>query len=436
MSPESLLLKGGRVLDPWKGTDVVSDVRMEAGRIAAVGKDLPPGGVRGVDARGLWVLPGCFDMHIHLRQPGRSDEETVESGLLAAARGGFTDVACMPNTDPALDHPFLLTALLEQARRSGKARLHPIAAATRGRKGESPADYSSLFGAGAVAVSDDGDPVRDAAVARRCLELLRSHGRVLIEHAEDPALSGRGVMHEGLVSLELGRPGIPAASEDLCVERDIVLARLTGARVHIAHVSSKGVVAALRRARAEGLALTGETAPHYFWFTDEDTRRPDGIFRVNPPLRSRDHQEALLEGIRDGTITVLATDHAPHSPEEKAQPFGQAPPGFLGLETALAASHAALVVPGHIQPLQWASLWTRGPREALGLAPNRIAAGDPADLTVFDPKAKWIVKAAQFASKSLNTPFEGLEMTGRPMLTILGGLVTFDATRTEESALP
>ncbi len=436
MNRETLLLRGGRVLDPWSGTDSVQDVRVEDGRISALGNALKPEGAREIDARGLWVLPGCFDMHIHLRQPGRSDEETVETGLLGAARGGFTDVACMPNTDPALDHPFLLIALLEQAKRSGRARLHPIAAATKGRKGESPADYASLFAAGAVAVSDDGDPVRDAAVARRCLELLRSHDRVLIEHAEDPALSGRGVMHEGLVSLELGRPGIPAASEDLCVERDIVLARLTGARVHIAHISSKGVVAALRRARAEGLALTGETAPHYFWFTDEDTRRPDGIFRVNPPLRSLDHQEALLEGIQDGTITVLATDHAPHSPEEKAQPFGQAPPGFLGLETALAASHAALVVPGHIQPLHWASLWTRGPREALGLAPNRIAEGQPADLTVFDPKVKWRVEAARFASKSRNTPFDGMELTGRPVLTILAGQLTFDATRTEESALP
>ena len=436
MNRETLLLRGGRVLDPWTGADSVQDVRVEDGRISGLGTALKPEGAREIDARGLWVLPGCFDMHIHLRQPGRSDEETVETGLLGAARGGFTDVACMPNTDPALDHPFLLIALLEQAKRSGKARLHPIAAATKGRKGESPADYASLFAAGAVAVSDDGDPVRDAAVARRCLELLRSHGRVLIEHAEDPALSGRGVMHEGLVSLELGRPGIPAASEDLCVERDIVLARLTGAQVHIAHISSKGVVAALRRARAEGLALTGETAPHYFWFTDEDTRRPDGIFRVNPPLRSRDHQEALLEGIQDGTITVLATDHAPHSPEEKAQPFGQAPPGFLGLETALAASHAALVVPGHIQPLQWASLWTRGPREALGLPPNRITEGQPADLTVFDPRVKWLVEAARFASKSRNTPFEGMELTGRPVLTILAGQLTFDATRTEESALP
>lgn len=426
MKTKSMLLKGGRVLDPVRGIDQLLDIRVEDGAIAAVGASLQPGEGRVVDAAGWWVLPGCMDMHVHLRSPGRPDEETIESGLLGAARGGFTDVACMPNTEPALDHPMLITALLSEAARCGHARLHPIAAATRGRKGESPSDYSALFGAGAVAVSDDGSPVQDAAVARRCLELLHGLGRVLIEHSEDMALSAGGVMHEGRVSLELGRRGVSAASEDLCTERDIILSRLTGGRVHIAHVSTAGTVAAIRRARAEGLPITGETAPHYFWFTDEDAAGPDGTFRVSPPLRSLVHQEALIEGVKDGTLTALATDHAPHSPEEKAEPFSMAPPGFLGLETALAASHGALVVPGHIAPLHWATLWTRGPREALGLRQPAIEAGAPADLTLFDPQSRWKVDAWSFASRSRNSPFHGLDMTGRPAMTLLAGRVTHE----------
>ena len=427
MKPEALLIKGGRVLDPVRGLDQALDIRVEDGLISQVGASLSAENARVVDAAGWWVLPGCMDMHVHLRTPGRSDEETVETGLLGAARGGFTDVACMPNTEPPLDHPMLITALLAEAARSGHARLHPIAAATRGRKGESPSDYSALFAAGAVAVSDDGSPVQDVAALRRCLELLGALGRVLIEHSEDLALSAGGVMHEGRVSLELGRRGVPAASEDLCTERDIVLSRLTGARVHIAHVSSAGTVAAIRRARAEGLPVTGETAPHYFWFTDEDAAGPDGTFRVSPPLRSLEHQKALIEGVKDGTLTALATDHAPHSPEEKAEPFSMAPPGFLGLETALAASHGALVVPGHIAPLHWASLWTRGPREALGLCQPAIEAGAPADLTLFDSQFRWKVDAWNFASRSRNSPFQGLEMTGRPAMTLLAGRVTHEA---------
>ncbi|MBI5837968.1 MAG: dihydroorotase [Candidatus Eisenbacteria bacterium] len=420
----ALLLAGGRVLDPFRSADEAADVRIENGRIAAVGPGLPVAGAEVMDCAGMWVLPGCFDMHVHLRQPGRSDEETVQTGLAAAARGGFTDVACMPNTNPPLDHPFLVLALLEQARRAGTCRLHPVVAATSGRRGEAPSDLPALFAAGAVAASDDGDPVRSAGAARKVLEWLSSEGRTLIEHAEDEALSGGGVMHEGRVSLELGRAGIPAASEELCVERDIVLSRLTGGRIHFAHVSTASAVAAIRRARAEGLPITGETAPHYLWFTDEDTRVHDGTFRVNPPLRSLEHQEALFEALGDGTLTALATDHAPHSSEEKARPFGEAPPGFVGLETALASSHTALVESGRLSPLVWAWLWARGPREALGLPPAPIAAGASADLAVFDPRARWTVRGADFASRCRNTPFEGLEMTGKPVLTLLEGRPT------------
>ncbi|HVP39951.1 MAG TPA: dihydroorotase [Candidatus Saccharimonadales bacterium] len=419
-----LLLAGGRLLDPWQSADGPADIRVEGGRVAAVGPGLPRAGVEVVELAGAWVLPGCMDMHVHLRTPGRSDEETVATGLAAAARGGFTDVACMPNTDPPLDSPALILSLLSQARQAGTARLHPVAAATAGCRGEAPADLPALFAAGAVAASDDGDPVRSPGAARQVMAWLAAEGRTLVEHAEDPALSGSGVMHEGRVSLELGRDGIPAASEELCVERDIVLARLTGARVHFAHVSTASAVAAIRRARAEGLRVTGETAPHYLWFTDEDTRAHDGSFRVNPPLRSAEHREALFEALGDGTLTALATDHAPHSSEEKARPFGEAPPGFVGLETALAASHTALVVSGRMSPLVWAWLWARGPREALGLPSGPVVPGASADLTVFDPLARWTVRAADFASKCRNTPFEGREMLGRPVLTLLEGRVT------------
>jgi dihydroorotase len=420
----ALILAGGRLLDPWRSTDGPADVRIEDGRVAAVGRGLPREGAEVVDVSGAWVLPGCLDMHVHLRTPGRSDEETVETGLRSAARGGFTDVACMPNTEPPLDSPYLVLALLEQARRAGTARLHPVVAATAGRRGEAPSDLPALFAAGAVAASDDGDPVKSPGAARVVMQWLAAEGRTLIEHAEDPALSGRGVMHEGRVSLELGRAGIPAASEELCVERDIVLARLTGARVHFAHVSTMAGVAAIRRARAEGLPVTGETAPHYLWFTDEDTRAHDGTFRVNPPLRPQEHQEALFEALGDGTLTALATDHAPHSSEEKARPFGEAPPGFVGLETALAASHTALVTSGRIRPLVWAWLWARGPREALGLPAAPVAVGASADITVFDPRPRWTVRAAEFACKCRNTPFEGRELTGRPVLTLLEGRAT------------
>ncbi len=429
---KGLLLRGARVLDPAGNVDQVLDVRVESGKVTEVGAGLAPGAARVVEAEGSWMMPAACDMHVHLRAPGRSDEETVESGLLGAARGGFSDVACMPNTDPALDHPMLITALLAQAREAGHARLHPIAAATLGRRGEVPSDIPALVAAGAVAVSDDGAPVRHSGVARRVMEWLAREDRPLLEHAEDPQLSGNGAMHEGRVSLELGRTGWPAEAEELCVLRDLVLSRMTGAHVHICHVSAAGSVEAIRRARREGLRVTGETAPHYLWFTDEDTRGADGTFRVNPPLRSLEHRRALEEGLLDGTLTALATDHAPHSPEEKARPFSEAPPGFLGLETALGASHEALVTRLGMAPLAWASLWTRGPREILRLPVHPIAPGAPADLVLFDPALRWRVRAAEFASPSRNTPWEELELLGRPWMTLLAGRITHAAGAAQE----
>jgi dihydroorotase len=418
-----LLLKGGRVVAPGQGLDGRWDVRISGGRIAEVGEDLTPHGdgeeIR--DASGLLVLPGFVDPHVHLREPGREDEETIRSGTRAAARGGFTAVAAMPNTTPAIDRESLVRFVLDRTAAEGAVRVYAIGAVTKARAGEELAELGEMARAGAVAFSDDGRAVANAALFRRALEYARGHGRPVIVHAEDQALAGDGVMNEGWLSTRLGLPGIPAAAEEVMVARDLILAELTGARLHVAHLSTAGALELVRGAKQRGVKATCEVTPHHLLLTEEAVAGYDTEARVSPPLRTEADCAALQEGLVDGTIDAVASDHAPHTREEKLVEFGLAPPGMVGLETAIGLMVDRLVRPGR---LSWAGLVERmsdGPARVLGLPPNAVRAGAPADLTLIDPEEEWTVEPAEFASRSRNTPFAGWRLTGRPAATVVGG---------------
>ncbi|MDI6871578.1 MAG: dihydroorotase [Bacillota bacterium] len=417
-----LLLRGGRVVDPEQGLDGRLDVRIADGRVAEVGEDLLPGpGAEVRDVAGMVVLPGLIDPHVHLREPGREDAETVRTGTRAAARGGFTAVAAMPNTRPAIDRESLVRFVLDRAAREGAVRVYAIGAVTKERAGEELAEMGDMARAGAVAFSDDGSAVMNAALFRRALEYARGHGRPVIVHAEDRNLVGDGVMNEGALSTRLGLPGVPAAAEEVMVARDLLLAELTGARLHVAHVSTAGALRLIREAKARGVRVTCEVTPHHLFLTEEAVWGYDTNARVSPPLRTEADCAALQEGLVEGTIDAVATDHAPHTREEKLVEFGLAAPGMVGLETAVALVVDRLVRTGR---LSWAGLAERlsyGPARVLGLPLNAIAPGAPADLTVVDPGAEWTVDPDEFASKSRNTPFAGWRLKGRPAATIVAG---------------
>jgi dihydroorotase len=372
------------------------------------------------------LAPGLVDVHVHLREPGQGDKETIATGTRAAAAGGFTSVACMPNTAPVLDEPARLSWVLERARKHGAARVHPVAAITVGLAGERLADLAALAEAGAVAFSDDGRPVSNAGVMRRALEYARDLGLPVITHAEDLDLRGDGVMNEGATSARLGLPGIPAASETIAVQRDLELAALTGARLHVAHVSTGGSVSALRASKARGLDVSGETAPHYLALTDESVGACDTHFKMNPPLRGALDREAVIAGLIDNTLGMIATDHAPHTPFEKSGEFAAAPFGVIGLETSLAACWTHLVEAGRMDALALLAAMTVAPRALLGL-PDPLAEGAEADLCAFDPEATWVVDPGRFRSKGRNTPFAGQTLTGRVLGTWLAGVRTYDA---------
>ena len=425
-------IRGGRVLDPARGIDRVQDLWLDQGRVAGLGEDAPAAlrnrtDVEVFDATGAIVAPGLVDIHVHLREPGQEEKETIETGTAAAARGGFTTVACMPNTSPPLDDRPHVEYVVRRARESGLARVLPIAAVTKGQMGEALTEMEDLVDAGAVAFSDDGKPVKNAEIMRRALELTRPLGVPIIQHAEDPDLKGTGVMHEGWVSTRLGLKGIPDAAESVMVARDALLAELTGGRVHVAHISAARTVDIIRRAKARGIRITGETTPHHLILTDEAVSGYDTNTKMNPPLRSTRDREALIEGVVDGTIDCLATDHAPHTDIEKDNDFDAAPFGIVGLETALGIYLKALVDPKHLSLSDLILRMTRRPLEILGRAGGTLEAGFEADVTVFDPAQQWTVRASDFASKSRNTPFDGWNLSGRILLTVVGGRVTYRA---------
>ena len=413
----------------WR-TGLSLDVALENGRIAAVeaGAGEPSGDA--FDAQGATLAPGLVDLHVHLREPGQSSKETIETGTRSAAAGGFTAVACMPNTSPAVDNPAWVGWILARAAEQGRCRVHPIAAVTMGQRGEQLAELAALKEAGAVAFSDDGFPIVSAETMRRALEYARPLGLPIVCHEEDPTLRGRGHMNEGPTAARLGIRGIPWAAESVMVRRDCDLAELTGGRVHFAHLSCAASFEALRDGKRRGLAVTGETCPHYWMLTDEAVGEYDTAAKMNPPLRSERDRQATIEAIADGTVDCFVTDHAPHTIEDKRQPFDQAPFGIVGLETAFGLTVTGLVRPGVITLERAIELWTEAPRRVFGLPEVKIEAGFPADLVLLEPEAEWSVDPERFFSKGRNTPFAGRRLQGRVRATWCAGELTYDAATT------
>jgi dihydroorotase len=426
VSTGDLLIAGGRVVDPARAVDAVADVLVRDGRIAAIEEGLPRRGHRVLDAGGLIVAPGLVDMHVHLRDPGELHKEDIATGTTAAARGGFTAVACMPNTTPPIDHPTVVEYVRSRAAAVGRCRVYPIGAITKGRAGRELAPIGTLAGAGVVALSDDGNAVLDAGLLRRALSYAAMFTLPVIEHCEDPTLSAGGVMHAGPHADVLGLRGIPSSSEAVIVARDLLLAEETGARLHIAHVSAAASVALIRAARARGVRVTCEVTPHHLTLTDADVKEFDPDRKMNPPLRGEPDRAALREALADGTIDAVATDHAPHAAEEKMVEFDQAPFGVVGLETALGIILTHLVRPGILPLGEAIRRMSTAPAAILGVAGGALAPGGPADLVCIDPDRRWTVRRADLASRSRNTPFEGWTLQGRAVLTLVGGAITHD----------
>jgi len=421
-----LLVKNGRVIDPATNTDAPRDILIEGEKIVEVAQ---PGSVQAApgaevfDATGLIVAPGFIDIHAHLREPGQESSETIETGTRAAARGGFTAVCCMPNTKPVNDNASVTRFIADRAKVHGSVRVWPIGAASVGSKGEAIAEIAAMKEAGIVAVSDDGKPIATAKLARQVMEYCRSLDLPVIEHAEDVSLAAGAVMREGVTSTRLGLRGMPAAAESVCVARDVQLAELTGARLHIAHLSAKASLEQVRSAKARGLHVTCETTPHHFTLIDEDVTY-DSRFKMNPPLAAREDREALIAGLADGTVDAIATDHAPHEPALKDVEFDKAPFGILGFETALALALEQLVHRGRISLTRLVELFSTGPTRVLQVA-RRIWPGQLADLTIFSFDIPWTYSVKESASKSRNSPFDGRSFKGGPMATIVAGKVIY-----------
>jgi dihydroorotase len=420
----SLLIRNGRTLDPGAGLDAVQDLLVEDGRIARVGRGLDaPEGSRVIEASGKVVCPGFIDMHVHLREPGQEFKETVASGTRAAAAGGFTAVCCMANTAPVNDNRAVTDYIRAKARAEGVVRVFPIGAVTRGLGGTELAELAELAEAGCVAFSDDGRCVANAELYRRAMEYALPFGVPVISHAEDAHLAAGGMMHEGLVSTELGLAGLPTAAEDVMVARDVVLAELTSAHVHIAHLSTAGAVRLVREAKARGLRVTAEVTPHHLLLTDEAVRSYDPNTKMAPPLRSKAHVEAVREALADGTIDCIATDHAPHELAEKEVEFAAAASGVVGLETAVPLLLDRLVRARLLDLSTLVARLSTGPARLLNLPGGTLAVGAPADLTVLDLERPWTVEPRQFRSRGRNTPFAGWTGSRAPVMTIVGGRV-------------
>jgi dihydroorotase len=424
-----LLIRGGRLVDPAAGKDGSFDVRIEEGRVARVEPNLSADGAEVLDAKGLYVLPGFIDLHAHLREPGREYAETIVTGLRAAAAGGYTAVCVMPNTDPVADNRAIIEYIVSKGRGVGGTRLYPIGAITKGQQGEELAEFGEMQVAGTVAVSDDGRWLANGALLRRAFEHAGLFGLPVVQHAEDPTLSGGAPMHEGAVSTRLGLPAQPSIAEAAAVARDLLVAETVGGRLHIAHLSAARSLDLVREARRRGLALTCEVTPHHLVLTDEEVERSGFATncKMNPPLREAADLEALVSGLADGSIDAIATDHAPHHEDEKSLDFETAPFGVVGLETAAAVVHDRLVVAGRLSLQRFAQLFSAGPARAFGLPGGMLAPGAPGDVTLFDPSARWTVDPASFRSLSRNTPFGGWKLTGRPAATIVGGRIAWRA---------
>ncbi len=420
-----LLIKNGRVIDPSSGHDSVADVSIENGVIVGVGPNLSAPGAEVFDASGLIVTPGFIDMHVHLREPGFEHAETIESGSRAAAAGGFTSICPMPNTKPVNDNATVTSYMIEKARRHAVVNVFPIGAITKGSAGEELSAIGAMRQAGAVAISDDGRPVMNARVMRRAMEFANSFGIPVIDHCEDLHLSAGGDMHEGLQSVRRGLRGIPGCSEDVMVARDILLSELTGARYHVAHISSHHSVEMVRFAKARGLRVTAEVTPHHFALADRDMPPYDSNYKMKPPLRGACDVAAVLEGVVNGAIDAIATDHAPHPGSEKMQEFEKCPFGIIGLETALGVALEQLVHSGKIGLVRLVELFTTGPARVLGIDRGTLAQGAAADVTVFSPSLEWTYDVNKSFSKSRNSPFDGKTFRGGPVATVVAGEIVW-----------
>ena len=421
----NLLIKGGRVIDPSQGLDEKLDILVADGKIKEIGKKLTAGkGVEAIDAKGMIVSPGLIDMHVHLRDPGLEYKEDIVTGTRAAAAGGFTSVACMPNTKPVNDNKAVTSYIIAKAKAEGLVNVFPVGCITQGMKGENLAEMGDMKEAGCVAVSDDGRPVSNPELMRRALEYAKGMGIMLISHSEDLGLSADGQMNDGFTATELGLRGIPWVAEDAAIARDVFLAEFTHSPIHVAHVSTKGAVRIIRDAKARGVKVTCETAPHYFTLTEDAVRGYDSNAKMNPPLRAAEDVEAIKAGLADGTIDAIATDHAPQHLDEKDVEFVLASNGIIGLETSLPLSLA--LVEGKVFDLNaLITAMSLNPARILGIDRGTLAPGSVADITIIDPDAVWTVEAEKLASRSKNSPFLGKEMKGRATYTIVGGKIVF-----------
>ena len=419
------LIRQGRLVDPASGIGGALDILIEDGKIAGLGSMILDDEAEVLDARGMVVCAGLVDMHVHLREPGQEHKETVDTGTAAAAAGGFTTVACMPNTKPVTDCPEILNLVREKADAACGVRVLPVGAVTVGQKGQELTDFAALKAAGAVALSDDGVPVQNANLLRDAMILARRHGMTVLSHCEDADMVKNYAVNEGKVSRQLRLPGRPAIAEELQVMRDAMLAEETGCAVHICHVSTAKAVNIIRRYKRRGVAITCETCPQYFWLTEDEVLKQGTMARVNPPLRTRADIEGIVAGLKDGTIDAIVTDHAPHSAEEKAKPLPEAPSGMVGLETSLALTLTALYHTGEMSLSDILRKMTLNPAMILRTGGGRLALGADADITIFDPNEEWVIDPEQFKSKGRNTPFGGFKVKGKVKYTIVGGKVVY-----------
>jgi dihydroorotase len=426
----AIYIAGGHVIDPGRFNGM-ADVLIDEGRVVAVGSHLTvPAGAVKINATRRLVLPGFVDLHVHFREPGFEYKESIQSGAAAAVAGGFTSVCCMPNTNPVNDNQAITQLMLDRARAAGLANVFPIGAITKGSEGKELAEIGDLRRAGCVAISDDGKPVMNSLVMRRAMEYALAFDVPVVDHCEDLHLAEGGCMNEGAISTELGLPGMPAAAEDVMVARNVALAELTGARLHLAHISTEGSVRMVREAKSRGLKVTAEACPHHFTITEETVRGYNTYAKMNPPLRTWKDVQAIKEGLRDGTIDVIATDHAPHATQEKQLGFTEAPFGIVGLETALPLT-LALVDEGVLSLESAVDKLSAAPAKAFGLAKGTLAVGADADVAIVDQQEQWEVDPTKFRSKSRNTPFAGWKVKGRVTTTIVGGRVVFEADQAE-----
>jgi dihydroorotase len=422
----TLRISNGRVIDPARGLDEITDVWLRGYQIHAIGPQPDLRASNTIDATGKIVCPGLIDMHVHLREPGREEDETIATGSAAALAGGVTSVACMPNTDPAIDSQAAAEFIYLQAERAGNANVFPIGALTKDRKGVELAEIGGLVEGGAVAFTDDGSPLVSSEIMRRAMEYCLMFDKAVLSHSEDMELTRGSVMNEGFESMRLGLRGYPAVAEEIMVFREIALAELTGARVHILHVSTAGSVELIRRGKVRGVRVTGEACPHHFTLTDECLRTFDSNFKMSPPLRTEADKQAILAGLRDGTLDVLASDHAPHSPEKKMRELDQAPNGVIGLETLLPICIKGLIEPGILTWPKLIEKLTINPARVLGIDRGTLQVNAVADVTIIDPAARWTIDPKQFRSKSRNSPFIGWEVHGWADTVIVGGVVKFE----------